>query len=212
MAERPFFVLRGVIPTDAGAPGPSGGGGVLQRKGNSSGRVKLLDDHHAEQLHLERCTVLVPTFAMITQEGVLYPESVQDRLCQWDHYPIQHRPVGMPSRRFLVGKRRFFVCCRWFCSLECARSHYKLLHAKDPQYAHTLRFLDEMNRLLLEHLGAPYAPLEDARDPNLLKLVGSGTMDIDDFRAPWGHKYARELGFVMFRGVEAYVKRLQKGM
>ena len=177
-----------------------------QRKTPS--RLKMQDDPKLEGMLETRRTTLIPSFAMLDKEGETYPERVDDRLCQWDHYPITWLPLGLPISRFVINKKPHFVCVRWFCSLECAKIFFKKYCKDDPTFANTFKYLEEMNKLTLAYLKQPYTSLEDAQDWNVLKLVGSGTMEIDDFRAPWGHKYQKILAFVLYRGVEAYTRRI----
>lgn len=206
--SRLFFVLRNVINNieteDQILTLQHTNQNGSQRKSNA--KIKMLDDPKMEQFNMNRLIEPIPSFVMIDQEGNVYPETVNNRACQWDHYLIDWRPIGLPTKRYEIRKKPHFVCVRWFCSLECAKSLWERDLRHDGQFQNTLKYLKEMNRLTLEHLGYPDKPLESAGDPNLLKLTGSGTMDIETFRQPWNYKYQKEYAFVMVKGVEMYAR------
>jgi len=207
LVDRLFFVLRDVLDNQEQLQQPpqhTNNQPSAQKRPNA--RIKLLDDPRMEQFNLSRHTEPIPSFVMIDQQGIEYPESISDRVCQWDHYLIEWRPCGIPTKRYTVKNKPYFVCVRWVCSLECAKSLWERDLQQDGQFLHTLKYLKEMNELTLEHLGYPNIPLESAQDPNVLNLVGSGTMDIDRFRQPWQDKYRKEYTFVMVKGVEMYAR------
>jgi hypothetical protein len=207
------FVLKGAAsatttaetePVRSAASEPSFG---TQRRPGTA-HMKLLDDPRTEQMLMGRRTVTVPSFQLLTQEGEFYPEQTESQWCQWDRWPISWRPVGMPTKRYVLLGKPHFLCKRWFCSLECVLAFYCDNHAKDSELAsQTLEYLDEMHRLTLAELGQPYEPLQPAADWNLIKLSGSGTMEIEEFRTLWKTRYTKEFAFVMFRGVDVYVKQ-----
>lgn len=204
-------MLHGAAPAAEGseprdASGDPGALRLAQPARRASARMKLLDDPLREQSFMGRNTVPVPSFATLDREGAVYPEHVNDRTCQWDRYPIPWRPVGLPTQRYKIAGKLHYVCIRWFCSRECAKAFCKEHCKREPWYARALTYLDEMHRLTLEELGQEHEPLRDADDWNLLKYVGSGAMEVDDFRASWKTRYLKETAFIMYRGVEAYIK------
>jgi hypothetical protein len=215
MSARLYFVLKGAAPTvdvlaedlaDSQRDAPRQGEN-LRAPRRPGGRMKLLDENAIEHMLHGRRTVHVPSFSMIDEEGAEYPESTDDRLCQWDHYPIHWRPVGMPFKKMVIAQKARYTCVRWFCSLECARKHWKIHHQRDPIFSKTLKYLDEMHKSILRHLNQPYTPLGDALDWNLLKGVGSGHMEIDDFRSAWAERYQKEFTFLMHKAIEVYTRQ-----
>ena len=199
--DRVFFTLKGAAPTSKPTKN-----NTLKVARKTNGRHKLLDDDfNRERILLDRRTVVVPTFAMLDEEGHEYPEQTNDRWCQWDHYPITWRPCGIPTKKLMIKGKPHYVCVRWLCSLECVQALYhELLHNKDTQFSNTHKYIDEIHRAILKHLGQPYTPLQDAPDPNLLKLIGSGDMDIAVFRASCTTRYTKKCSIPLLRGIELY--------
>ena len=203
VGERAFFTLKGAAPTCRQEIVKTSGPRISRK---TNGRHKLLDDDfNRERMLLDRRTVVVPTFAMLDEEGHEYPEQTDQRWCFWDHYPIPWRPIGIPTKKLMIQGKPHYVCVRWTCSLECSQAAYHtLLHNKDGQFAKTHIYLDEMHRAILKHLGQPYTPLKDADDPNMLKLVGSGNTDINDFRSNCTTRYTKTCCVPIVRTVELY--------
>ena len=221
--ERPYFILKGAAPKALEVPIVKSTHTLANTTINSSNtnedkkekslthrknsnKMKLLDDPRVEQMLMGRNTIPIPSFMIIDKEGALYPEKTDERMCQWDRYPIPWRPKGLPVFKYVTREVAHYICIRWFCSLECAKSFCKEHCKQESYYVKCLEYLEEMNKLTLEYLGHPHKPLEDADDWNILKGVGSGLVEIDEFRSQWQHRYIKETSYVLCRGVEIYTK------
>jgi hypothetical protein len=195
------FVLKGV--TINNNIGPQKAGGSKPRKNEDD---IVIDDFKNERAMLDKHTVAIPSFKMLTKEGLLYPEETH-RHCQWDRWPITWRPVGLPIKKMIQGNVGVYFCIRFFCSLECCCSYYKDNFKKDPQLTDvTLKYLEEINVLILKHLGQVYQPLKEARDWNELERTGSGDLKIDAFRESCKTRLQKLNTIVFLRLPELYLK------
>jgi hypothetical protein len=179
--EEAYFILHDVHPTRTVIP-PTKHNDEPSFQSRGNGRTKnILTTDSAQEIYLvDKRTIVV----LLDEKGLEYPTSTS-RYCYTDHNPIDWPPMGCPIAKTVLGMKTAYHCIRFMCSLECAQLFAKH-HFRDnsKQLKETLELLDAMNAKVLKALGEPYATLRDALDPNLLKVTGSGDMDIDTYRGP----------------------------
>lgn len=197
------FVLRGVLPSQQRLASSSGSRSApttpvtgRYRGDNSKTRITMATETRItlleEKALMDRRMTYAPSISMLTTEGVRYPDQT-DRHCAWDHYPFDWPPVGTPVSKLRMEKESYYYCVRFFCSLECVQSFARKEFRDDPiLYSQTFKLLDEIHRETLKAKGEAYRPLEDAPDWNLLKVVGSGDMAIDDFRSTCKTRHVKQ--------------------
>lgn len=201
-----YFTLNGVRPSEkkeaialaASAP-------IISRREDIS--VRTLPAHDApDRLLQEKRFMAVPGVKMVQEMGGVYPDSTQ-RHCQWDRWPFEGPPCGLPVRKLTTKDTTIYFCVRFFCCLECASAFYHKEYTLDPTlYRESGSLLNELHRKLLEHLGVPYRPLEDALDWNVLDRVGSGDMSIVAFRESRRTMYVKRPSVVLHMASEVYDK------
>lgn len=199
------FILKGVLEKEDIKVTEKASGSKKQTRKKSKGLDESPQDR---ELHiLEKRILKIPNVVFVDENGLaIYPPTT-DKHCFNDHYPFDWAPCGVPVRTFIIGKDTYYVCVKIECSLECALLTYNTLYFTEPRkYAKTRKLLEQLNEKMCAALGKPYIPLQPALDPNLLQVVGSGDMHIDEYRNNCQTRYMSTETVKLVQGQEIYYK------